>query len=527
MPHEDENANPEDMAGETAAQACVKEGHAPGSDEFKACVLEKEKQMAEHGGSNHDTCKARGLEPGTPDFMKCMRELQKEGEHGDETKEEDEEMAGDKDSSYPYPTVHPSPGTSGGRRVTCRGQLAPAGVGPQGQFSHPVPSWAHSEFTPDEAVSHCNFKGDCAIAPNSSFADAKKCAKECSYAEEYGCPVYFEGIKPMKYGELNGVEIFATGVHRNKKFTADEIDEIVANFPKFKAIVQPPMVLGHDENQEILQNSGLPALGWAQKIYRDGEKLRGDFSDVPDVVKLAIQKKRYKRISAEIYPNFEEGGKGHGLMLRRVGLLGADIPEVKNLADVVALDEHTGELFMAFSEGDGNMPAPTKTTNKADDARFAALEERLRKSEKQNEELSGEVVKSNREKEENRVAAFCDKLKTDGKYLPAWDEAGMQKFICSLPVERVIKYSEEEKHTPRDFMLKFLEKLPAVIDLAETAPQDLNRIREEKAQDGTTSNNALDREAKKLMAESAKTDSPLKYIEAIKIAGREHPELVQ
>ena len=93
-------------------------------------------------------------------------------------------------------------------------------------------------------------------------------------------------------------------------------------------------VPGHEEDEALLKRSDLPSMGRVVNLWREGTKLIADFDDVPEVVEDLIKQKTYSKISAEFYEGFEAGGKPYGAVLRRVALLGAEIPEVKTLADI-------------------------------------------------------------------------------------------------------------------------------------------------------------------------------------------------
>lgn len=89
-----------------------------------------------------------------------------------------------------------------------------------------------------------------------------------------------------------------------------------------------PAVLGHDEGQ--------PAYGVAVKTWRNGPKLFADIVNVPPSVANAVKAGQYFQTSAEVYDDTGEAGlpAGGGCMLRRIALLGADIPQVKTLDDL-------------------------------------------------------------------------------------------------------------------------------------------------------------------------------------------------
>lgn len=159
------------------------------------------------------------------------------------------------------------------------------------------------------------------------------------------------GAKPVaaKFSEepstLDGVEIFAAGEHRGKVYTRQDLDDMVRNFQEFCTGQKPgfrvPLVIGHEENQEWLARSDLPAAGWCSRVWRDGDKLLTDFEDVPPKVVRLLLAKTYRTVSSEVYDAGMPKELAHqGKMLRRVALLGADIPQVKDLEDVPTPTAH-------------------------------------------------------------------------------------------------------------------------------------------------------------------------------------------
>lgn len=154
--------------------------------------------------------------------------------------------------------------------------------------------------------------------------------------------------KWAEFGEgsatLHGVEIFANGEHRGKTYDDVQLDEMVRNFRKYsvgkKPLLRVPAVLGHEETQEFLDRSDLPAAAWATDVFRgrkecpacmgEGGKcemcggkgeigtLKADFADVPPKVARLLKGKTYRQVSAEIYDEPPEGIPGEGAMLRRV-----------------------------------------------------------------------------------------------------------------------------------------------------------------------------------------------------------------
>ena len=174
------------------------------------------------------------------------------------------------------------------------------------------------------------------------------------------CKKHVDRFSEGGSSELKDVEIFASGVHRGKPYTNADLDQIVHNFNRYRNTNQPqvkpqlaiprlmpgaPAVLGHEEEQQILERSDLPSAGWPTKLWRDGDKLKANLGGLAQVVAKAIRLRRYSGVSAEIYDNPPEGVEGEGKVLRRIALLGADVPQVKSLADLPMPTDSHSEQF--------------------------------------------------------------------------------------------------------------------------------------------------------------------------------------
>lgn len=153
--------------------------------------------------------------------------------------------------------------------------------------------------------------------------------------------------KPLR--SVPGVEIFATGTFNGETWTLSDLAEIARNFnelgPHGKDLLKPPVVLGHEENQEFLERTDIPAAGWPSRVwvkaYRDDATgrmegiLKADFGEVPEEIAKLVDARAYRKVSSEIYDDFtDDFGISHGKALRRVSLLGGWIPKVKRLADI-------------------------------------------------------------------------------------------------------------------------------------------------------------------------------------------------
>lgn len=362
-----------------------------------------------------------------------------------------------------------------------------------------------------------------------------------------------ERVDIMNFGELSA-EIFEEGVHGGVPFTASDMLELKQNFDQWgRDTIKPPLVLGHDEKQPLIQNMGLPSLGWLRsvelKTKPSGKMVAiGHFSEVPEVARQAIQKGLYKRISSEIYANYMnpnmDGGKAKGKMFRRVSLMGADIPEVKTLADVVAFGETKDPLIFVEREGESDMSMEAVKELEAkiakmgeDQAKTAKALEALTAEnatlKKANADLSADFAKTVVKDRQTAISMFIEAQKTAGKILPAWEEKGLAKFMESLDSVKVMKFSEKEgaaEVSPMAFFQDFIKSMPNVVRLGEMTEVDLEKIAAEKAEDrggdGSKVNTKLAAAVAKHMEDSRKGGRVLTYGEALREVSLSQPELV-
>lgn len=233
----------------------------------------------------------------------------------------------------------------------------------ESHWSHPVPE---TELFPDRPwpKSLCFAADLCPVSDSdiSNLAEAEK----CPLTPVFGCPLFLMCADTFEtYAEIEEMEVFEVGVPESKDFTIKDLDEIVSNFETLKddKILHPPLVIGHSDDQKILRESGLPSAGWLTKLVRKGTKLYASFKTVPEKIKEVINKGAYRFPSVEIYRDFEFNGKNFGKVLRRVALLGADIPRIKTLDDISNLytaSEMPGSTWVSskietLTEGDIDM----------------------------------------------------------------------------------------------------------------------------------------------------------------------------
>jgi len=77
-------------------------------------------------------------------------------------------------------------------------------------------------------------------------------------------------VDKLQTTTLSGVEILATGTWNDRKYTTEDLDNIVEAFDEGNAGIVPPVKLGHQKNQNLLDKEGLPAAGYVTKVMRKG-----------------------------------------------------------------------------------------------------------------------------------------------------------------------------------------------------------------------------------------------------------------
>jgi hypothetical protein len=165
--------------------------------------------------------------------------------------------------------------------------------------------------------------------------------------------------------EIPNVEIFATGTWHGSggksTITEEDLDHIVESFealgtqPGFKPVVK----LGHADAQKWFgQKSGSPALGFISKVWRDGNKILANLSNVPETIVDMIKKGRYHSVSIELFPRYEHAGKAYRNVLYAIALLGAELPAVKGLKELAAsLFHESAEGVVEYHQGEPKMSA--------------------------------------------------------------------------------------------------------------------------------------------------------------------------
>lgn len=269
---------------------------------------------------------------------------------------------------------------------------------------------------------------------------------------------------------LNGVEIFSTGIWNGDRYNVEDLDNMVSNFDDVG--FEPPVKIGHNEEQPELKD-GQPALGYVDKIYTVGSKLLADFKELPKKVYEAIKRGNYKRVSSEIYWNYRADDKSFNRVLKAVALLGAEIPAVTNLESITGLYEKevgTGDVKLHYNGKESEIMEEKHENLVPVEEHEKALEDlRLEK-----EEVIKEFAIHKQELKKQQIATYMKELKDEGKVLPAYSNE-VEALLSTATDEKVYKFSQEDKEvelSQYELVQKIFSNLPKVVEFAELSEAD-------------------------------------------------------
>jgi cation transport regulator len=333
-------------------------------------------------------------------------------------------------------------------------------------------------------------------------------------------------------------EVFSAGIHDGDVYTEKDLDDITRNFAELKTDIKPPLKFGHRNRMHI--SDGQPALGWATELKRVGQKLIAKFSHIPEVVYHAIKKKLYSRISSEILWDFKYKGKNYSRVFWAAGLLGQDIPIVKDLADLQAFmsrstppDNVDGGSFGALKvcefayDDDGTTlklhggETMTDQEKKDLEAKLATEKAAREKAEadakKYSEQLDARKAEDAARKKAECIAeikTFCEQMVKDGRMLPAGRDIIAGGLDSNLHV-----YSEDTGFgLSFDQFKKYAELQGKVLPLGENAKGG----KAGTGQEFDTAGEELDAKAKKYSR-----DHKVSYSDAISAVMAEDKDLAE
>ncbi len=277
--------------------------------------------------------------------------------------------------------------------------------------------------------------------------------------------------KDLKTFDLKDVIIFSTGIHNGDKYEEEDLKNMEKAFNELKSSFIPPLKLGHDDNQELSQEDGMPAVGWIENLKYQAGKLIADICRIPEKVHKLLKAGAYRRLSPEIYWNYLVGDKKYPYTLKAVSLLGADLPACKSVSDILSLytenkfifDDKTETEIKTYEFDSKKVKEMEEKEMEELKAKIAELEKQIKEyqekqtktdaEKKQSDEkvaqlksdldkVNAELTQSQIEKEKIAYTENIDKLIASKKLLPKQKE-GLLKLLLSIPKEK--KYKEGEK----------------------------------------------------------------------------------
>ena len=343
-------------------------------------------------------------------------------------------------------------------------------------------------------------QSDCDCEDNKEVCDCKEEQKNNAVEQTFN---------------LNGVEIFSTGIWNGDRYSEKDLDAMIENFDDVG--FEPPVKLGHNEEQSELQD-GQPALGYISKIYKVGSKLVADFKELPKKVYDAIKRGNYKRVSSEIYWNYKANGSTFNRVLKAVALLGADIPAVTNLESIEGLYSNmgTGEIKYHYNGKESEIMEEKHDTISMDEHK-----EKLAELQKEKEEVMKEYQAHKDEIKKSKIASYMEELKAEGKILPVQSKE-VEALLTTATDEKVYSYSQDEKEislSQFELLTKILDANPKLVEFAEVSEEGETVLAENYDNAGLE----VDRRAK-LYLDQKKAEN---YGEAIKAVLKADEELAE
>lgn len=266
-------------------------------------------------------------------------------------------------------------------------------------------------------------------------------------------------IEEMTTYNINEVEIFSVGEWNGDKYGIDDLHAMVNAFNALKNGFRPYLKLGHDDKQKLAKSSGLPSVGWVEKLYIKGTKLVADLNYIPEKVFKLIKSKAYRKVSCEIYWNLNVEGNTYSRVLGGLAFLGAETPGVMNLDDILgsySFDWPLRSSNVAIFEKQDNFKTYSHNFNHLEDKMAErtelelALEAQLAEQKKnfsaiEAEKKTAEEAKAQLEKENEELKQY--KLEAERKELEAQQElekAKIAKFVTELESKKLASPAMKE-----------------------------------------------------------------------------------
>lgn len=320
--------------------------------------------------------------------------------------------------------------------------------------------------------------------------------------------------------EIRRAEIFSSGTWNGLTFTDDDLEAIVQSFEELGLGGRIPLKFGHNDEQRV--TDGQPALGWVQRVWREGGKVFADLVSIPTVVFDAIKRELYKFVSVELLQDAERSGSRYPWVLSAVALLGADPPAVGNLGDLSRLaltDQMKRRKVLTFTRaGHFNINGDRKAMPTTEEllGRIAKLEGEVTKFSDENKSLKAERDAA----VEQRMTERADSVRTavERKFEAAIEakrllpSARERYFKWTFPkeVEKIVEFDPSEADT-------FIEENRVNMSDDRTSGAGAKRVDEE----GKTPDIVVSQRVRLFMSEN----TSVSYKDAMVAVLREDPTL--
>jgi hypothetical protein len=352
------------------------------------------------------------------------------------------------------------------------------------------------------------------------------------------------------------VDVFAAGDHGEDKgvFTEADLDDIVRNFDPAKH--EPPAVIGHPKDDT-------PAYAWVDAVRRVGDRLQARFKDATPDFEQAVKDRRFPKRSVSLYKT------GTGWMLRHVGFLGAQVPQVKGLAEIKFQNEDNKSISIDFEESNqmateteatfwekltakiDQLISSKKTAEPGAPANFTeaqakelantivadAVKPLLAKLDAQEAKFAESARAATTSDVKTRCANAIAKLKAAGRWVPAFDKLGVPVLFEELAkATETVEFGEADKDgklakaTPLDLLVTFMEQHKTIVPTSAVyTGQQAGRVAE-MPKGVNAGRMAVDQNSvqfDELVKAKQKADPKISYLDAATQVESENPQLAR
>lgn len=281
----------------------------------------------------------------------------------------------------------------------------------------------------------------------------------------------------MEKFNKKGVQIFSTGKWNDSNYTLEDLNDMVISFDATKAGINPHLKLGHNKEQELLKKDGLPAAGYIDRVYVQGEKLYADFTDIPRKIYKLLEAGAYKKVSIEMFSKVKIKGQEFKNLITAVALLGADTPGVMDLDNIMEMYE-TDETpisyeleFTTITRKESDMPTKeelraeieAELKAEADAEKASALEAQLKEFAAKDKSKEEELATLKQFKADAEKKAIEDALKVKEAEVKTFVTGLKADKLCSVAMEPIItqllsddvkEFSVKDKKATKEEALK-------------------------------------------------------------------------